>query len=156
MYNTQERFLFNTYVFKYYSWVINGSKTKTVSRVTIRMSTRLPYKDFSLEGIPLLSSAQTSLIPALASPPMGAGRPNDLFLHGGHFTLSVHSHTMPKRGQLTQRSGIGTIGTYRSTVVQLHEKTMKRRNEYWFNSILRNTHSLIITFDDLNIMHCLY
>ena len=46
------------------------------------MSTRLPYKDFSLEGIPLVSSAQTSLIPALASAPMGAGRSNDLFLSG--------------------------------------------------------------------------
>ena len=107
MYNTQERSLFNTYVFKYYSGVINGPKTKAVPCATLRTSTRLPYKDFSLEGIPLPSSAQTSLIPALASPPMGAGRPNDLF-----------------------RSGIGTIGTHRSTVLQLHEKTIKRRNEY--------------------------
>jgi hypothetical protein len=67
----------------------------------------LPYKDFSLDGIPLLNTAQTSLIPALASPLMGAGRPNDIF-----------------------RSGIGTIGTYRSTALRLHEKTIKRRNEY--------------------------
>ena len=54
------RFDFSACAPKNHSGTINGSKTNAVPRATIWTSTWSPYNDLSLDGIPLLSSAQPS------------------------------------------------------------------------------------------------